>query len=556
MISSKSECSRNGELLPGAMIAENRINRFFSVLLPVLFFVLLFVWWLTPERELFRVEGLYAASAQEYRPGINVTAHAVVQRNVLPLYPAVTSLLHKCGIPMESSLRIVSVFMLGAWAVLAAFIAGKRRNFRAGVVCFCCCAGTVIAMDKGVDGTPAAMTAFFLFASQMAFFHYGSRFANWNKAWIFGALLLILAFFSGGPVVILYFALPILFLRRPLSVGSKFNTPGFFTGCFMVAAAVISWGISVGMSVNAEIISVEFSLWDYLKQILTFPLVSIVRMMPWSLLCWLPFCAALQPLDQTPVFSRYLRTLFFSNFMLLWLLPKRPGSELFLICGPLAVLTGLYYEYGIRRYWKWFRKALFAGEIFLFLLLTAIAALCFMPDAWLNAIPLVSAERWLFRRMPGVDLLAAGALTAVFLLTVFFHITRKGAPVWSLILMLSTGCMLFFNLIMFPNYYGETQWRTLGCEISGAVADEPVKELYKLDIEGMYCGLFYAGLPVKKIRSASELPPDETVYLVSVGFPRHFSGWRWSPLTQNLENFSIWKGVPIPPDDEPPAGEW
>ena len=160
MISSKSECSRNGELLPGAMIAENRINRFFSVLLPVLFFVLLFVWWLTPERELFRVEGLYAASAQEYRPGINVTAHAVVQRNVLPLYPAVTSLLHKCGIPMESSLRIVSVFMLGAWAVLAAFIAGKRRNFRAGVVCFCCCAGTVIAMDKGVDGTPAAMTAF------------------------------------------------------------------------------------------------------------------------------------------------------------------------------------------------------------------------------------------------------------------------------------------------------------------------------------------------------------------------------------------------------------
>ena len=129
MISSKSECSRNGELLPGAMIAENRINRFFSVLLPVLFFVLLFVWWLTPERELFRVEGLYAASAQEYRPGINVTAHAVVQRNVLPLYPAVTSLLHKCGIPMESSLRIVSVFMLGAWAVLAAFIAGKRRNF-------------------------------------------------------------------------------------------------------------------------------------------------------------------------------------------------------------------------------------------------------------------------------------------------------------------------------------------------------------------------------------------------------------------------------------------
>ena len=94
----------------------------------------------------------------------------------------------------------------------------------------------------------------------------------------------------------------------------------------------------------------------------------------------------------------------------------------------------------------------------------------------------------------------------------------------------------------------------LGKDIASALPESgKCDTLYKLDISGMYCGLFYAGVPVKKIRSLDELPTDRTIYLISSGFPRHF-GWRWTPLLPPDYRFegemvSMWCGEPIPPEN-------
>ena len=141
------------------------------------FFILFFAFWIGG-RELFRQEGLYATCAKEFIPGSPLTAHGIIQKDVPPLYPALVYLLNKAGISMECALRLLSITMLGAWSILAAWAAARRRNLRAGVVTFLCCCGTVFAMGKGIDGTPATMTAFFLLAGQLSFFHFGNRFAS------------------------------------------------------------------------------------------------------------------------------------------------------------------------------------------------------------------------------------------------------------------------------------------------------------------------------------------------------------------------------------------
>ena len=346
---SKSVISSQDNHLPESLLIENRTSPLRGILWALVFFILFFAFWIGG-RELFRQEGLYASCAQEFTFGAPVSAHGVIQRDVPPLFPAMASALNKLGMPMAHSLRLISITMLGLWSLLAASVVARRRNIRAGLVTFLCCTGTVFAMGKGIDGIPATTSAFFLLAGQLSFFHFGNRLANWNKAWMTTAFMWILAFLTGGPVILLYCIVPLFFLRRPLSVSSKFNTPGFFAaGALMIFT--VAWRIlETGYDLQLDLLPQEFSSWENFKRLLTFPLLLQIRFFPWSLLMWMPFCAALQSVDQTPVFSKYLRTIFAVSLVIIWLLPDRDTNELFFITGPLAIMTGLNYELGIRRY--------------------------------------------------------------------------------------------------------------------------------------------------------------------------------------------------------------
>ena len=295
----------------------------------------------------------------------------------------------------------------------------------------------------------------------------------------------------------------------------------------------------------------EFSGWENFKRLLVFPLLLPIRFFPWSLLMWLPFCAALQAIDPTPVFSKYLRTIFSVALTLMWLLPDRPANELFFIIGPLAIMTGLNYELGIRRYRQWFTKALYLGEIIIVIAALAMAAML-LPARWLAVFPFLDTKELIYRE--GYSVVIAAALILLAVLAVFFHLQRKQYPVWNMVLKLTVCCAIFCNILILPAYITERRWRDLGRDISTALPpDAKGKTLYKLDINGMFCGLFYAGVPVKKIKNLDELPSGETIYLIASGFPRHF-GWRWSPLLPPDYNFegehlTMWRGIPVPPDE-------
>ena len=546
----KSDGCRSDKQLPASLVAENRIPGLSAAIVAALFFVIYFAVWLCG-RELLNQEGLFAACASEYHPGLPVTAHGVIQRNIQPLFPAAVSLLVRLGIPMESALRILAATMLAAWSILAGASAARRRNFRAGIVTFFCCAGSIFAMSKGIYGQPVTMTAFFLLAGQLVFFHYGNRLANWNKAWLGAAVLWILAFLSGGMIVLPYIVIPILFLRRPLSVNSKFNTPGFLLSCILMGAVIVWRIVQAGVDLRMNILPEEISSWEYIKHLLTYPLIFPIQLFPWSILIWLPFCMALQAIDPTPVFSKYLRTLFTTSFILSWIIPDRPGIELFYVAGPLAIMVGLNYDLGIRRYWKWFRKALAVGELLMAGLIVAIAGIIFLPDEMLidlfNISPVILHTRYRI-------IVLSASLLPMILLTISYHLKKRTMPIWHLIVQMMICCAIFGTVIRLPLYLANRRWHKLGRDIASALPESARHDtLYKLDISGMYCGLFYAGVPVKKIRSLDELPPDRTIYLITSGFPRHF-GWRWTPLLPPDYRFegevvSMWRGEPIPPEN-------
>ena len=79
--------------------------------------------------ELYSTEGEYAAAARELS-GWNtlVTVHGTLPNGVFPLYPALVRLLLNCGLPLEFSLRFMSLLPLGLMAFLTGLICGRAAD--------------------------------------------------------------------------------------------------------------------------------------------------------------------------------------------------------------------------------------------------------------------------------------------------------------------------------------------------------------------------------------------------------------------------------------------
>ena len=183
-------------ILPQSLILENRIGIRRGVFIVLLLFLFVYLPWLIGQQELFRHEGVFAAIAAEYADGaefavngMSASAHHQILRDAWPLYPAVVSIVSR-WLSLETALRSVSVLMLGILSLLAGINTALRSNRRSGVVAALCCFGTLFTLDKGVNGGPETMAACFLLAAQLLFFHYGSRHADWNSAWIASAVFL------------------------------------------------------------------------------------------------------------------------------------------------------------------------------------------------------------------------------------------------------------------------------------------------------------------------------------------------------------------------------
>ena len=535
-------------------------------------FAALYGVWLFGGPELARDEVLYATAAAEFSPDNPVaTIHGWATPGVFPLFPLAASLLRRfAGIPMESALRGLSVLMLGAGTVLVYIASSSRRSHTAGFVAAAMYSTSMLALEKAVEGDPATGNAFWLLVAQLAFFQYGVRKSDWNRAWIYSALLLALGFLSGGFSVLLFFAFPMFFFRRPLSVKSKFRKPGFAAALAIVAMTVLAWG---ALYISSPRQISFYDLWwrelaapDYLREFFVFPFELGFRLLPWSFIAWLPFCVALQSLDTTPIFSRYLRTLVFSTLALLWLMPEWDRRSLFYLLGPLSVLTGDFYEIGVRRYGAKLRRSFVLADLFVLSVPLLIAIGCFAPEHWLAAF--VSLGQTLaFRNHPDFMIAAAAVLAPALLLAFYVHQLRRSEPVWMILLAVSVSAAVFFNGMMFPYRSQERRKSAFGSDIRRALngASAPVEVLYTLNVRDLNGGLFYTGIPVRKLAAAEELPRDDkAVYLLCAEFPQSAER-SWSNLlpqdyAYNGHPLALWKGVlrqssrpPAEPDGEAPS---
>ena len=133
---------------------EKHINPYLAGLLVLVTTLIIFLPWMTSDRELFRIEGLFATEAREFNfQNPVVTAHNVAIRNAYPLFPALVATLERTThIPMESALRIISFVMFLFSSIVVYFGAKSAKNHTSGIVACALYLSSFFAMEKVIDG--------------------------------------------------------------------------------------------------------------------------------------------------------------------------------------------------------------------------------------------------------------------------------------------------------------------------------------------------------------------------------------------------------------------
>ncbi len=539
---------------------ETHIPRWLGFFILAFAFLILFQPWALGMRELFRLEGFYAAQAAEFTPdSLIVTAHGVAIGNAYPLFPALAALLHRgLGLEMELALRLISVIMTGAAAAVVGFSAASERSARAGLAAAAMFLGSNLILEKSVDGDPAMLEVFLLISAQMLFFQYGVRRMNWSMGWIWSLALLSLGFLAGGFWMILLFVFPMFFFRRPLSVKSKFRHIGFLIGIVLLVGTILAWGLPYWTSSSAVPFGWvwwnESSFWGYLLKLLAFPFEFALRLLPWTLIAWIPFCVALQALDETPILSRYLRTLSIATFGLLWILPESDPRDFLFLLAPLSILVGINYDLAMRRYGRKIRLWMVFCEYFVAFAAIGVAVGCFVPDGLLSRFISITHTSE-FSDSVAYRTIAIGAVVVLLLLALYLHFGRKTRPVWLMLLGTSVAAGIFFWVVLQPYRAQDHEKRELGQRIATVLASEPEGILYKSNILDLYGELYYSGTTVRKLQEPVRPSTGEpVVYLLGTEFPqrpdRTWSNLLPSDFTYKKHRLGLWKGELRPPEPE------
>jgi len=524
------------------------------VLFLLVFFLLIFQPWTMGLRDLNSGEGLLAAQVLEMDPSMPAAvAHGQLHNDSFPLFPYLVRAVYRSGFfSMAESLRFLSLASLLACSALIFICARHAGSFKSGAVAAAIYFSSCLAIEKGIFGLPCHMTVFFVLSAKMSWFFCGVRLGRWNLAWILSAIFLSAGFYCAGPYSFVFFVFPLLFLRRPLSVVPKLPRWGFALGLAIVAGTILSWALPylvLGKDVpilTAKIITVSWI--GYGTQLLTMPWAFALRIMPWALIAWMPFCPALSPLDETPIFSRYLRTICTVSFVIVWFNPLTNATDFFFIAAPLALLTGRWYEVAARRYSVQMRKLLALSVWGTAVIGAVILLFALLPDPFLpNLISIPPAP---FKNDPGylAGVISVGNL--LLMLAFWVQIRRKKAQIWLMLVPFSLGLGAFFWAILCPYRIADTDRSQMGKEIQALLRKDgaaPDKPIYKMGIGGFYAEGFYTGHPLLSIPDADAIPDEiAQVYVISSVFPQDPDRiWR-NLLPQDFQyqerRLCLWRG--------------
>lgn len=536
---------------------ERAVPAVAGILLLIFAFALLYEPWNLGGRELFRQEGFYAVQTLEMDDAMPLaTAHGVAIQNAFPLYPLLGAYLNRLlPFSLEFNLRMLSLLFTAAAAVLVYLATRNVRSRLAAQAATAMFIASNIVVEKSLEAGPGTLIMLCLFAAQLLWFQ-GARRANWNLAWIISLAMLGIAFYAGGFIVLLFFFFPLIFMRRPLTVWPKLRKPGLAVGLLFLLGAVALWGIPYLILSNIMPLQYfelrEDSVLEYGRKLLEFPFYAGLRFLPWLLVAWAPFCVALQQQDETPIFSRYLRTLVLAGFFLLWLLPGTDSTDLLILAGPLSILTGLHYEAAVRRYGRPIRFFVRLCGYFALICAGLLILFCLTPEEWLTKVISLSLSAD-FRNSP-VFLIQAGI--AVLLTGIIgIYILKRGRTrqVWLLLLASSAGLAIAYWSAMFPYRTQDRSKSEMGQILrraleAGGARSGPDQTVYKSGIIDLYAECRYLDQKIQKINTLGDLPESpRVVFLLSTEFPqlpeRTWTNLLPPDLAYMRNRLRLWKGV-------------
>lgn len=504
------------------------------ILFTVLIFLLSYPLWHLGERELFWNEGKYACISSDtvtFPPVM--MPHNQFDAKVYPLYPLLVHAVSKCGFSMEFSLRAVSVLALFLLTLIVYFACRRAGGAQAGAAGAIATFTTLLCAEKAIEGYPTLLTTLILYGGWMLWFEFTLSKGNWNFAWLTAGIFSSLAYYSAGPTGLMLFLLPLLFQQRPLNVWNKMRYSGFYAALIIIAATMIfyyapQWQIQ---KPAPAVGTLSFSGW--LEHFLMFPVDLVLRYLPWSLLLWAPFCAALIPLERNPLFGKYNRMLFSVTFLFLWLKPGASREMLYLL--PLiATMAGVNYWIVVRRY-GW--KILSFYRLYGWTLLVLCALSCgfmFCPETlllYLQPLLDIAAYRKILDPSP---YLFSQILFSAILISMGLYLSRRHTRIWQVAALFFCGMMLLFWVMVHPFRSAEHEKRDFGGRFRKALYEEKdfanmkEKVLYKdASISGLYGECYYIGVPVKTADIKMNLPGhEEFVFVLSTGVPSSSErGW-------------------------------
>lgn len=304
---------------------------------------------------------------------------------VLPALPWLTALLSTWPGTGDWLLRLAGLLPLAGLAALAAWCAG-RQSVAAGAFAAAVVVASPAGWCFGRAVRPDMLTALLLNGAWLCWYVVGREKRRWLPAWSAAYGLVGLAVLASGARALVIFYLPLILLRRPISLRRRWLLVEHLIPLALFAAVGGAWLV---MSPNALVrpaLSGEEAGLNYLVRLLTWPWVSMALLGPWLLLVWPGFCIAFRPLETRGVFCGFLRTICVSLFLTAWLVPAG-GAELLLpLLGPVAILGGQHYDVLVRRHGARLRALPRVASV-LALCLSGLSGLVLLlvaasPDGW------------------------------------------------------------------------------------------------------------------------------------------------------------------------------
>ena len=506
--------------------------------------------------ELYSTEGEYAAAAREFS-GLStlVTVHGTLPETVFPLYPALVRLLLDCGLPLEFSLRFMSLLPLALTALLVGLICGRSADRQAGAAAAVIVLTAILAGSKGPEGYPQMLSALIVYGGWMLWFYLGFVRSHWNAAWLSVGLFGGLAFYSNGLTAVIYFLVPLAFQQRPFTVWTKLRKPGLPVAILLATVFFFAWltPIQNWLAANPELPreAPAFHLLTYFKDIALRPFDAAVRFFPWSLMLWAPFCPALIAIERNPLLIKYHRILFVVLGLLIWFNPQTKPRDFFYLLPVASVLAACNYWILVRRY---------AGKFFgLFLALAVLALAAGAAAAAYLILPQEVFSKFaigvrLPPEKPDVTLLMMTEVALSFVAAgAALLLIRMRRPVWMTYLFVFASFMLLFwsvvNTVRSMDRSKEDFASGILAALGGKDAPDPgavPATLYKDPaIMGLYSEGCYIGIPIRTLAN-DKIPADaDPACVLTTDVPSHYTR-TWTRLYDceyRHEHLYIYQGV-------------